>query len=214
MTRPTLHFLLAALLLAATGIFLRDVREVVPYHRPLESFPHEMGMWKGTDISITKDILSTLGPGDFLLRGYQSSDHSEQPLDLFIAYFPTQRTGDTIHSPQNCLPGAGWTPIYADRIVLSVERYAPFPVNRYLIAKGNSRQLVLYWYWAHDRGVASEYMAKFYLVTDSLRMHRSDGGMIRMTTVLFPGESLTAAENRLLPFATSLVPLLRSYIPS
>lgn len=215
MIRPALHFVLAAILLAATGIFLRGEHgEVAPYHLPLESFPHDMGMWRGTDIPIPKDVLSKLGPGDFLLRGYQNSDHTEPPLDLFIAYFPSQRTGDTIHSPQNCLPGAGWTPIHADRIVLSVEGYPSFPANRYLIAKGDSRGFVIYWYWAHDRGVASEYLAKFYLVTDSLRMHRSDGALIRITTALLPGESMSAAENRLLPFAKRLVPLLKSYIPS
>jgi len=103
----------------------------------------------GADLSIAKDALDTLGPGDFLLRVYQNADQPEPPLDLFIAYFPSQRTGDTIHSPQNCIPGAGWTPIHADRIVLSVQGYPPFPANRYVIAKGDSRQFVLYWYWSH-----------------------------------------------------------------
>jgi EpsI family protein len=214
-TRPALHFVLAAVLLATVGIFLRGGhREVLPYHLPLRLFPQEIGMWRGTDVPIAKDVLSTLGPGDFLLRGYKNSDHSQQPLDLFIAYFPSQGTGDTIHSPQNCLPGAGWTPMHADRIVLSVQGFPSFPANRYLIAKGDSRQFVLYWYWAHDRGVASEYLAKFYLVADSIRMHRSDGAIIRITTPLFPGESLSGAEQRVLPFANTIIPMLDSYIPN
>jgi EpsI family protein len=91
--------------------------------------------------------------------------------------------------------------------------HEPFPANRYLIAKGDSRQLVLYWFWAHDRGVASEYWAKFYLVTDSIKMNRSDGALVRITTPMSPGETADAAQRRILPFAGDVMPLLDSYIP-
>ena len=91
--------------------------------------------------------------------------------------------------------------------------HAPFPANRYLIAKGDARQLVLYWFWAHDRGVASEYWAKFYLVTDALKMNRSDGALVRITTPLLPGETTDAAQQRILPFADDVMPLLDRYIP-
>ena len=91
--------------------------------------------------------------------------------------------------------------------------HAPFPANRYLIAKGESRQLVLYWFWAHDRGVASEYWAKFYLVTDSIKMNRSDGSLVRITTPMLAGETADQAEQRVLPFANDVMPLLDTYIP-
>jgi EpsI family protein len=216
MTRAMPHFMLTALLLTGTAIFLfvEPHREILPSRLPLKSLPNQIGLWTGTDVSIGKDVLDTLGPGDFLLRDYRDGRQSQPSLDLFIAYFPSQRSGDTIHSPQNCLPGAGWTPIRADRTVLFAPGHPPFTANRYLIAKGGSRQFVLYWYWAHDRGVASEYLAKFYLVADSIRMHRSDGALIRITTALLPGESTTAAEQRVLIFAQSLVPLLNTYIPA
>lgn len=94
-----------------------------------------------------------------------------------------------------------------------MQGHVPFPVNRYVIAKGDLRQLVFYWYWAHDRGVASEYWAKYYLVADSIRMNRSDGSLVRVTTLLSPGESADAAEQRLLPFVNEIVPKLQGYIP-
>ena len=72
---------------------------------------------------------------------------------------------------------------------------------------------MLYWYWAHDRGVASEYWAKFYLVTDSIKMNRSDGALVRITLPMYPGESSDAAEQRLLPFTSDVAPLLDDYIP-
>ena len=209
------RFVVAALLIVATAIFLRGHTrsEVFPSRLPLQSFPGRLGPWTGTDFAIDKDTLQVLGPGDFLLRVYTNQEKPQPYVDLFIAYFRSQRTGDTIHSPKNCLPGAGWAPIESKRITLSVPGHVPFPANRYVIAKGDSRQVVLYWYWAHDRGIASEYWAKFYLVADSIRMNRSDGSLVRVTTPLNPGETAEAAQQRLLPFVNDAVPRLQSYIP-
>jgi EpsI family protein len=103
--------------------------------------------------------------------------------------------------------------VESSRVTLSLPGHSPFPANRYVIAKGDSRQLVLYWYWAHDRGVASEYWAKFYLVADSMRMNRSDGALVRITTPMYSGETAEAAQQRLLPFASDVAPLLDNYIP-
>jgi len=213
--RLNARFLIALVLLAGTALFLqaRGRSEVFPPRLALASFPEQVGNWSGTDVEIPKDVREVLGPGDFLLRVYRSDDETKPFTDLFIAYFPTQRAGDTIHSPKNCLPGAGWTPIDSRRITLSGEGHAPFTVNRYVIAKGTDRQLVLYWYWAHDRAVASEYWARVYLVTDSIRMNRSDGSLVRITTHMLPGESVDSALQRVLPFTGKVVPLLNQYIP-
>src|SRR5205814_3778870 len=118
-----------------------------------------------------------------------------------------------IHSPKNCLPGSGWTPIQSDRITVSLPGQTPFPVNRYLIAQGEERQLVLYWYWAHNRAVASEYSAKLYLVTDSIRMRRTDGSMIRLSTPIAAHESVKHAEQALVSWAGKIVPLINTYVP-
>jgi EpsI family protein len=209
------RFAIALLLLLGTALFLqaRNHGEVFPARKPLSSFPEQFGSWSGTNVEIGKDIRDILGPGDFLLRIYRDQSQKQPNTDLFIAYFPSQRAGDTIHSPKNCLPGAGWTPIDSARITMSVPGHAPFPANRYVIAKGSDRLLVLYWYWAHNRAVASEYWAKIYLVTDSIRMNRSDGSLVRLTTQMMPGESVDAAMARLHPFAGEVVPLLNQYIP-
>jgi EpsI family protein len=209
------RFIAALVLLVGTALLLqaRNRGEIFPARKPLSAFPAQLGNWSGRDVEIGKEILDVLGPGDFLLRVYRPDDNSQPGTDLFIAYFPSQRAGDTIHSPKNCLPGAGWTPIDSTRIALSVAGHAPFPVNRYVIAKGSERLLVLYWYWAHDRAVASEYWAKIYLVTDSIRMNRSDGALVRLNTRMLPGESVDAAMARLTPFAGQVVPLLNEYIP-
>jgi EpsI family protein len=210
-----LRFSLAALLLASAAVFLqaRGHNEVFPARAPLASFPMQLGRWSGTDDSIEKEVLDVLGPGDFLLRDYSAAGENQPSINLYIAYFPSQRAGDTIHSPKNCLPGAGWTPIDSTRVTLALSGHSPFPVTRYIIARGEARELVLYWYWAHDRGVASEYWAKFYLVADSMRMNRSDGALVRISAGMYSGETAAAAEQRLLPFAARVIPLLGNYIP-
>lgn len=209
------RFLAAVILLVAAALFLRarSGSEVFPARSLLSSFPDHIGSWTGTDVAIDQDVRRVLGPGDFLSRLFSDPARPRNVIDLFLAYFPSQRTGDTIHSPKNCLPGAGWSAVESRRITLSVPAFTPFPVNRYVIVKGDTKQLVLYWYWSHDRGVASEYWAKYYLVADSIRMNRSDGALVRMITTFLPGETSDAAEQRLLPFAQKLVPLLNEYIP-
>ena len=213
--RDYLRFALAVVLLAATGLFLhaRGRHEVFPPRLPLNSFPHQLGNWVGVDVPIPQDARAVLGNGEFLLRIYQNQPARTPYVDLFLAYFPSQRTGDTIHSPKNCLPGSGWSPVESSKISLSLPGQAPFPANRYVIRKGTDRSLVLYWYWAHNRGVASEYRAKYHLVADSVRMNRSDGALVRVTTPLRAGESPDAAQERLLSLAGEFTPILNGYIP-
>jgi len=208
------RFAFAVTLLATTAVVLqaRNGSEVIPASAPLASFPRTLDGWNSVDRELTQDVRDVLGPGDFLLRDYRDPGNT-QNVSVFVAYFPSQRAGDTIHSPKNCLPGAGWTPMQTDRVTLHVPGHAPFAANRYLIAKGNERQLVLYWYWAHDRAVASEYAAKFYLVTDSIRMRRTAGSLIRLSTPLAPHQSVESAEQTLFSFAEKMVPLMNSYVP-
>jgi EpsI family protein len=186
---------------------------MVPTRQSFADFPRNFGGWTSSDFTISKDVSEVLGPGDFLLRSYENSARPQPEVDLFLAYFPSQKAGDTIHSPRNCLPGAGWEPIESGRITISLPAIAPFEVNRYIIAKGDDRQLVIYWYWAHGRAVASEYWAKFYLVADSIRLNRSDGSLVRLTTPMISGENEAAADQRLLALAGYIVPQLDRYVP-
>ena len=208
------RFAITTLLLGGAALLLhaRNQAEVIPAREALSSFPKTFDGWTSTDIPLAQDVLDVLGPGDFLVRNYRNHDQGAS-VDLFIAYFPSERSGDTIHSPKNCLPGAGWAPVSADRISLTLPGREPFRANRYLIAKGDERQLVLYWYWAHDRVVASEYSAKFYLVADSIRMHRSDGSLVRVSSGLAPGETIEVGQRRLTAFAGNIVPLINTYVP-
>jgi exosortase D (VPLPA-CTERM-specific) len=207
-------FILATLLIAASAVFLQVYAgsEVFPPRLELRQFPTQFSNWIDEDVAIDQDVLAILRPSDYLLRSYRTPQET-QDINLFIPFYRSQRAGEAPHSPQNCLPGAGWTPVENQRITLITPGHEPFPANRYLVTDGDSRQLVIYWFWAHGRGVASEFWAKYYLVRDSIKMHRSDGALVRVATMMNPDETVDAAQQRLLPFIDRVVPLLDGYIP-
>jgi EpsI family protein len=209
-----IRFVLVAALLLGAGGFLRSrgQAEVAPQRKPLDSFPKEIGGWDDVkDLSISDDTREVLGDGEFLSRVY-SRKPGEPYVDLFLAYFPSQRTGNTMHSPQNCLPGAGWS-MSGHRHIQITGPNGPLAVNLYIISKGTDRQIVLYWYQAHGRVVASEYWAKVYLVTDAISMNRTDGSLVRVITPASTDESEESAMRRALDFAEHMLPDLDQYIP-
>jgi len=190
----------------------RNREEILPARSSLDTFPRTLGAWQGSDIPMGKEVLEVLGPGDFLLRDYVSVSQNAS-ANLYVAFFPSQRTGDTIHSPKNCLPGAGWTPIEPARLWITAPGGNKLEVNRYLVAKGSDQAMVLYWYQAHGHVTPSEYWAKYYLVADAIRMNRFDGAMVRVVTNVQRSETIEDAENRAVRFAQQVIPLLDSYIP-
>jgi EpsI family protein len=207
------RFLPVAVLLAAAAVVLkaRDQNEVLPAYGQLSSFPAQIGHRQGTDFTFTPGELDVLGPGQFLLRDYVSSQ-SQPPVNLFIAFFPSQRSGDTIHSPKNCIPGSGWAPINSSRVSVNRGDGSMIAINRYVIAKGPDRDLVFYWYQAHGRVTPSEYWAKVFLVTDAIRLNRTDGALVRVVIPITNADEKTA-DVQGLAFIRQILPLLDSYIP-
>jgi exosortase D (VPLPA-CTERM-specific) len=210
-----LRFAVAAAFMVATALFLqpRLRGESLPSREALSCLPVQIGGWAGQDIRLDQQTLDILGPGEFLVRDYENASQPQPWLNLYIAYFPTQKAGDTIHSPAHTLPGAGWVPTSREVVQITGPDGSSFPANRYVVSKGEDRQLVLYWFQAHGREVASEYWAKYYLVSDSVRMNRSDGGLVRLMTTMLDGESRDAAQARLMKLGSQFIPLLDSYIP-
>jgi len=85
-------------------------------------------------------------------------------------------------------------------------------VNRYLVANGAQRAVVLYWYQTPRRVIAGEWAAKLWLVADTLRNKRTDTALVRVIAWPADGkdEAATAVAIR---FARKLYPLLREYLP-
>jgi EpsI family protein len=208
------RFSLVTTLLAGTGLMIhaRKQVEIIPSYESLEAFPKVVGSLQGQDLPLSPDVRQALGPGEFLFRDYAAPKQAGG-VNLFVAYFPSQRTGDTIHSPKNCLPAEGWSPLESKQIWIENSHGAKVAVNRYLVQDDDDRAVVLYWYQAHGRVTSSEYWAKFYLVADSIRMARSDGAMIRIFAPVEAREDAAAAESRAVQFAQQIWPVLDEFVP-
>jgi EpsI family protein len=216
----SVKFWVVFVLLAAafTTLRLRGDTDRVPPTPPLDQMPETIGSWTAQDFPLDAETLSVLGDGRFLNRVYtnlaSTGQAVEAPISLFIGYFPTQRSGQSIHSPQNCLPGAGWAFLSSKVINLPTADGRPYPVGEYLIANGTDKRIVLYWYLAHGRSVASDYKAKAYMMFDAIRWNRTDGALVRTITQIGPNESFESAEQRVIGFTNQVTPLLPRFIPN
>ena len=213
----TARLVLVTVLFLATAAFNARARhpEIVPLREPLSNVPTALGPWTGVDNpELAKPILDVLGVDDYLMRTYAAA--GQPPVSLYVGYYHSQRQGDTMHSPMNCLPGAGWQPITGGRATIEVPgRALPIEVNHYVIQKGLDRQVVYYWYQSHGRVVASEYWSKAYLVYDAARTNRSDAALVRVITPVHSSDGGTeAGARRLTAFVQVLFPQLKVYLPS
>lgn len=216
-----LWFVVLAMFFTAAVLHVRGDVDRVPPSRPLNELPFTIGTRAATDIPLDQETLDVLGKGDFLNRVYAPAPTTRAagpddfaPIALFIGYFPTQRTGQSIHSPQNCLPGAGWTFQSEGTVVLTDATGKTYRVGDYLIVNGSATQEVLYWYQMHGRSIANDYKAKLFTLEDSIRYARTDAALIRITTAVGQGEDRSEARKRVIDFAEQITPLLPAYVPN
>ncbi|GAB4271692.1 MAG: hypothetical protein Kow0092_26520 [Deferrisomatales bacterium] len=210
----TRTWILITLVLATAGYtrFLSDV-QAVPLRKPLEEVPLRIGEWTGRSDRMAEDIVRVVGVEDYLLREYR--DGEGFPVYVYVGFYERQREGDQIHSPKHCLPGAGWRPVVSDRVVLDTPGIngGATRANRYVIGKGDDRQLVLYWYQSRGRDITSEYLAKLYLVVDSIFRKRNDGSLVRLMAPLSKGAPIAPAQERVAAFARRFLPELARALP-
>ncbi len=206
---------LTLVLIAQTALFYAASRgEKVPAGRPLDLFPLQIGSWQEAEnYPVEQEIRDQLRADDLLNRLYQDPS-SHAAANLFVAYFKTQRTGQSPHSPKNCLPGSGWEPEATGTLDVAVEGQArPIRINRYVVSHGDEKSVVLYWYQSERRVIASEFAAKFWLVMDSIRYHRSDTALVRVTVAVTHNDQ-DAATREGVAFVQSVFPVLKSYLPA
>ena len=205
-------------MLAATTVFLANARkaEVAVSRTGFATFPMELGGWKAINAPpIEEDVLKVLGVDDYLSRIYYLPDGAH--VGFYMGYYASQRQGDTIHSPLNCLPGAGWEAVSQGRLMIpNADGHGrDITLNRYIVQKGLDRQLVLYWYQSHGRVVASEYTSKAYLIHDAIRLNRTDGSMVRVIAPIDTrvDDGTATAEALAERFVRNVFPSLPAYLP-
>ena len=209
MMRRRLVILIIMLLVGHVGRTYLAAPTPVPNARPLAAFPLALNGWAGTDSALPADIVQQTGADDYLNRYYLLPD--DRIASLYVSYYRSQRQGGAVHSPMNCLPGAGWQPLKVERFALPGDVSESRLINKVVVAKGLEQQLVLYWYQSLNRVTASEYWSKAYLVGDAFRSGRTDIAMVRIVIPIDirdpQGESAAFAEA--LPFARAVLPAIQ-----
>ena len=226
MRSPRYWTVVLLMVVTLTLLLHRGDADNVPHSEPLSQMPETIDGKVSQDIPLQDDVLSVLGKGDFLNRVYTSPNPREValqpgakpgdnlPVGLFIGYFATQRTGQSIHSPQHCLPGAGWTFESSRYDNLDDIDGKRFNVGEYVINNGETKQFVIYWYQAHGRSIANEYKAKAYMLADAIRYNRTDGALVRVITPIASNEQLADARDRAVHFTSRMTPYLSQFIPN
>ena len=192
------------------GFAVSGRQEIHPERKSFATFPSTLGEWKGQPSTMEATIVKALGFSDYVLSDFAKP--SARPVNLYVAYYASQRSGISPHSPSVCIPGNGWQITEFERIHLRNNDIS-LPINRAIIMRGSSRQLVYYWYEERGLAVANEYWSKLLLLKDAILKNRTDGALIRLITPIYPGEAEHDADKRLQEFATAAVPTLAKFLP-
>lgn len=192
---------------AAGAVLLGGRTEIVPDRPSFVNFPLVLeDGWRGRSKPLESIVEDVLKLDDYLLADYFNK---QGVVNFYVAYYGSQRAGASAHSPRSCLPGGGW------RIESHTQKELQdgVAVNRFVISMGESRQLVYYWFKQRDRNITNEFMVKWYLFWDALTRNRTDGALIRLTSMVQPGEEIEDAETRLREFASVALDPLTTYVP-
>jgi len=176
-------------------------------------FPREIGEWSGRSTLLDPSVEKVLGADDYLVATYVGE--GGQAVSFFAAYYLKQTEGSGIHSPEVCLPVGGWEvySIEPAAIDMSDTVYGEFEVNRAVIQKGESQQLVYYWFEQRGRQMTNDFAAKLSVLWDGVTRGRTDGALVRFTTPVGPREDIRDADARLQAFMRESLPDLPRYVP-
>jgi exosortase D (VPLPA-CTERM-specific) len=225
--KPAIVVLLVLLAAVLPARALPKRSETRPTRADFAEFPLRVGDWHGHRRTIETIYLDTLKLDDYVLADFvhdgvegtavQSAlPGAASPVNLYVAYYASQRTGQSVHSPRSCLPGGGWNILdFRQHEIPGMGRNgSALRVNRAIVQYGADRQLVYYWFQERGRNITNEYLVKWYLVEDALLRNRTDGALVRLITPLGANEPATAADDRLVRFTATVLPALRDYLPN
>ena len=198
---------------AAAAFALPQRQEVIPSRQAFLDFPMVVGPWFGERGTIDKIYVQQLQFDDYVIADFRGP--APLPVNFYVAWYDSQQAGKSVHSPGTCLPGGGWKMTSFSQVEVPGVSVAgkPLRVNRTVIALGDSRQLVYYWFQQRGRVLTNEYLVKWYLFWDSLTRNRSDGSLVRLIVPLPAGAAEEQADRQLAKFAADIEPVLQQYIP-
>lgn len=207
----------APAVILAVGAFFTvgvDGQRQLPLRSPLsEAIPREISGQHAKDIEVSDAEQQVAGMTSYVMRVYSPAgdlrDQINARFSVYVGYYAAQLRGKTIHSPKNCLPGAGWEALTDAPVVIATPA-GPIKVNRYLLQRGKEKAVVLYWYQGRGRVEANEYRVKWDLLRDAAIKRRTDEALVR---IVVPTSDEAAAFKEASRVAAVLVPALNKALP-
>jgi exosortase D (VPLPA-CTERM-specific) len=209
-------FIVAVILLGTTLAISQtvDFREKIPAKKNLGQFPLKVDEWTANrHLSMAQSFIDRLHFSEYVIINYQNPEGKK--INFYVAYYESQRKGESIHSPATCLPGNGWSFDQSGTVKITdvPGKHGTYEVNRALMQLGSNKQITYYWFPARGRILHNAYQLKIYNFWDSLTQQRTDGALVRLITPVYEDEKLTDAETRLQNFVRDVAPVLDEYIP-
>ncbi len=202
--------IIAILLTTAVVTTFASHSERIAPNKPFSEFSLSIGPWQGKTNKMDQRVYNILGVEDYIMADFYKT--SGEMVNLYVGFYQSQSEGDIIHSPKNCMPGAGWNIVQTKVIPVDFPSSGgTIKAIQLLLVKGGQKQVVLYWFQSRGRIIASEYMQKIWLVVDSIIKNRTDGSFVRLISPVIKDELTTV--NLLKEFADKVYPLLNEHIP-
>jgi EpsI family protein len=211
-----------AALLAVGCLLISGIREQLkmPPVAPMASVRVDAPGYTTRDTIVSEAERKVAGMSDYVLRFFRR-DTSDVGFSVYIGYYDYQVQGKAIHSPKNCLPGAGWEQLNASTHPVTAEG-GTYAVNRYLLANKGQQALVYYWYQGRGRIEANEYKVKLNLLQDAALYGRTEEALVRIVVPidsrelagLGPEKTYAKADDLATHVATSLIPNVGRALPA
>ncbi|MDH5570717.1 MAG: VPLPA-CTERM-specific exosortase XrtD [Gammaproteobacteria bacterium] len=211
--RPFMASIIVIVLIASVTFAIPEKVEIEPARKQFVEFPVELDAWKGRAGILEQVYIDALKFTDYAMYDY-AREGDEGAVNFYSAYYASQKKGASAHSPRSCIPGGGWR--IASHTIHSIPNVSignnQLNVNRLVIQKDEYKQLVYYWFQQRGRIITNEYLMKWYLFWDSITKNRTDGALIRFTTLLKPGQDISIADERLETFSKQIALILPEYV--
>ncbi|MBQ0719259.1 MAG: VPLPA-CTERM-specific exosortase XrtD [Gammaproteobacteria bacterium] len=204
---------LIALVFSLASLLLPAREDVIPQRLHFSTYPMFLGTWTGQRRVMDSVYIDALKFDDYILVDYNDGKGSN--VNFYTAYYASQRKGQSAHSPRSCIPGGGWqiNELSIVELPINGQDGKPLKANRVLITKGDYSQLVYYWFQQQGRHITSEYAVKWHLFLDALISNRTDGALVRFTTLVSKEDDLATKDELLQSFMGLHYSILQPYVP-
>lgn len=195
----------AAILLLGCALVFHGTRDqvAVPLAGSLSTVLDTVDGYRIQEQHVSDEERRVAGMTDYVARVYWRAD-STVAFTTYVGYYDKQTQGKSIHSPKNCLPGAGWEVLRSGTTTIAAAD-GPHVVNRYLLKNGAAQAVVYYWYQGRGRVVANEYAVKWDLLRDAALEGHSEEALVR---VIIPVDAADTAQQRADRLAQEIAPKL------